>query len=78
MIVDHDESARVQHQRPLDDFARINRDMVHGSDRKLLIRDDAIASVEVEDVESLDRAADGERAKSISACQLPMTGFWLR
>ena len=49
----HDEGACVQHQRPLDDLAGIDWDMVHSSDRKLLIRDDAIASVEVEDMEAL-------------------------
>ena len=57
----HDQGACVQHQCPLDDFARIDWNMVHGSDRKLLVRDDAIASVEVEDVEALHLAAHGHR-----------------
>ena len=65
--MDHDEGACVQHQRPLDDLARIDRDMVHGSDRKLLVRDDAIAPVEVEDVEALHLAAHGQRVMPNSA-----------
>src|SRR5690606_4234597 len=56
VVVDHDECACVQYQRPFDDLAGIDWDMVHSSDRKLLIRDDAIASVEVEDVEALHLA----------------------
>ena len=67
--MDHDEGACVQHQRPLDDLARIDWNMVHGSDRKLLVRDDAIAPVEVEDVETLHLAAHGER--TIIANSLP-------
>ena len=66
-IMDYDEGACVQYQRPFDDLAGIDRDMVHGSDRKLLIRDDAIAPVEVEDVETLHLAAHGHRIMPKSA-----------
>ena len=65
--MDHDEGACVQHQRPLDDLARIDWNMVHGSNRKLLVRDDAIAPVEVEDVETLHLAAHGHRIMPKSA-----------
>ena len=67
VIVDHDEGACVQYQRPFDDLAGIDRDMVHGSDRKLLVRDHAIAPVEVEDVETLHLAAHGQRIMPNSA-----------
>ena len=71
----HDEGACVQHQRPLDDLAGIDRDMVHSSDRKLLVRDDAIASVEVEDVEALHLAAHGHR--TVVANSLPIAEDWV-
>ena len=67
VVVDHDQGACVQHQRPLDDLAGIDWDMVHSSDRKLLVRDDAIAPVEVEDVETLHLAAHGHRIMPKSA-----------
>lgn len=67
--MDHDQGACVQHQRPLDDLAGIDWDMVHSSDRKLLVRDDAIASVEVEYVEALHLAA--YRQRTIVANSLP-------
>ena len=67
VVVDHNEGTCVQHKRPLNDLARIDRDMVHGSDRKLLVRDDAIASVEVEDVEALHLAAYRQRVMQTSA-----------
>jgi hypothetical protein len=41
--------------------------MVHSSDRKLLVRDDAIASVEVEYVEALHLAAYRQRIMPKSA-----------
>ena len=66
-IMDHDEGACVQHQRPLDDLARIDWNMVHGSDRKLLVRDHAIAPVEVEDVEALHLATHGHGVMQSSA-----------
>ena len=71
----HDEGACVQHQRPLDDLAGIDWDMVHSSDRKLLIRDDAIASVKVEDVEALHLAAHGHR--TVVANSLPIAEDWV-
>ena len=71
----HDEGACVQHQRPLDDFARIDWNMVHGSDRKLLVRDHAIAPVEVEDVETLHLAAYGHR--TVIANSLPIAEDWV-
>ena len=67
VVVDHDQGACVQHQRPLDDLAGIDWDMVHSSDRKLLVRDDAIASVEVEYVEALHLAAYRQRIMPKSA-----------
>ena len=67
VVVDHDQGACVQHQRPLDDLAGIDWDMVHSSDRKLLVRDDAIASVEVEYVEALHLAAYRQRVMPNSA-----------
>ena len=67
VIVDHDECACVQYQRTFDDLTGIDWDMVHSSDRKLHIRDDAIASVEVEDVESLHLATHGQRVMQSSA-----------
>jgi len=75
VVVDHDQGARVKHQRPLDDLARIDWNMVHGSDRKLLVRDDAIASVEVEDVEALHLAAHGHR--TVVANSLPIAEDWV-
>ncbi len=67
MVVDQDQGAGVQDQRPLDHLARIDRDMVDRAGREKLIGDDAVLAVEVEDVESLDRAADGEGVMQTSA-----------
>ena len=66
-IMDQDQGAGVQHQRSLDHFARIDRDMVDRAGRKKLIGDDAVLAVEVEDVKALDGAADGERVMPKSA-----------
>jgi hypothetical protein len=41
--------------------------MVDRAGREKLIGDDAVLAVEVEDVESLDRAADGEGVMQTSA-----------
>ncbi|WP_370651122.1 hypothetical protein [Cypionkella sp.] len=49
--------------------------MVHGSDRKLLVRDDAIASVEVENMEALHLAAYGHR--TVIANSLPIAEDWV-
>ena len=67
VVVDQDQGAGVQHQRPLDHLARIDRDMVDRAGREKLIGDDAVLAVEVEDVEALDRAADGQRVMPKSA-----------
>ena len=67
MVVDQDQGAGVQHQRPLDHLARIDRDMIDRASREKLIADDAVLAVEVEDVEALDWAADGERVMQTSA-----------
>ena len=67
VVVDQDQGAGVQHQRPLDHLARIDRDMVNRAGREKLIGDDAVLAVEVEDVEALDRSADGERVMPKSA-----------
>ena len=73
--MDHNEGTCVQHKRPLNDLARLDRDMVHGSDRKLLVRDDAIASVEVENMEALHLAAYGHR--TVIANSLPIAEDWV-
>ena len=65
--MDHDEGACVQHQRPLDHLARIDRDMVDRAGRQELIGDDAVLAVEIEDMEPLDRATHGERVMQTSA-----------
>ncbi len=62
-----DEGAGVQHQCPLDHLARIDRDMVDRAGREKLIGNDTVLAVQVEDVESLDRAADGQRVMPNSA-----------
>ena len=67
VVVDQDQGAGVQHQRPLDHLARIDRDMVDRAGREKLIGDDAVLAVEVEDVEPIDRAADGQRIMQTSA-----------
>jgi len=67
VVVDQDQGAGVQHQRPLDHLARIDRDMIDRASREKLIADDAVLAVEVEDVEALDRAADGKRVMQTSA-----------
>ena len=67
MVVDQDQGAGVQHQRPLDHLARIDRDMVDRAGREKLIGDDAVLAVEVEHVEPLDGAADGQRVMPKSA-----------
>jgi hypothetical protein len=41
--------------------------MVDRAGREELIGDDAVLAVEVEDVEALDRAADGQRVMQSSA-----------
>ena len=67
VVVDQDQGAGVQHQRPLDHLARIDRDMVDRAGREKFIGDDAVLAVEVEDVEPLDGAANGERVMPKSA-----------
>ncbi|KJS44067.1 MAG: hypothetical protein VR71_07755 [Roseovarius sp. BRH_c41] len=67
--MDNDEGACVQHQRPLDDLAGIDRDMVHSSDRKLLVRDNAVPTVEIKNMETLHLAAHSQR--TIIANSLP-------
>ena len=67
MVVDQDQGAGVQHQRPLDHLARIDRDMVDRAGREKLIGDDAVLAVEIEDVEALDRSADSESIMQTSA-----------
>ena len=62
VVMDQDQGAGVQHQRPLDHLARIDRHMVNRAGREKLIGDNAVLTVEVEHVEALDRSADGERA----------------
>ncbi len=62
VVVDQDQGAGVQHQRPLDHLARIDRDMVDRAGREKLIGDDAILAVEVEDMEALDGPSDAESA----------------
>ena len=65
--MDQDQGAGVQHQRPLDHLARIDRDMVDRAGRQELIGDDAVLAVEIEDVEAPDRSADGQRVMQSSA-----------
>ena len=60
VVVDQDQGAGVQHQSPLDHLARIDRDMVDRAGREKLIGDDAVLAVEIEDVETLDGATNGE------------------
>ena len=67
VVVDQDQGAGVQHQRPLDHLARIDRDMVDRAGREKLIGDDAVLAIEVEDVEPLDGATNGERVMQSSA-----------
>ena len=67
MVVDQDQGAGVQHQRPLDHLARIDRDMVDCAGRDKLIGNDVVLAVEVEDVKALDGAANGERIMQTSA-----------
>ena len=67
VVVDQDQGAGVQHQRPLDHLAWIDRDMIDCAGREKLIGDDAVLAVEIEDVEALDRSADAERIMPKSA-----------
>ena len=67
VVVDQDQGAGVQHQRPLDHLARIDRDMVDSAGREKLIGDDAVLAVEVEDMEALDGPSDAERVMQTSA-----------
>ncbi|VVS96876.1 conserved hypothetical protein [Roseovarius sp. EC-HK134] len=62
VIVDQDQGAGVQNQRPLDHLSRIDRHMIDCAGRQKLIGDDAVLAVEVEDMEALDGAANAERA----------------
>jgi len=62
VVVDQDQGAGVQHQRPLDHLARIDRDMIDCAGRQKLIGDDAVLAVEIEDMEPLDGTSDGQRA----------------
>lgn len=66
VVVDQDQGACVQHQRPLDHLAWIDRDMIDRAGREKLIGDDAVLAVEVEDMEALDGPAnaDGVMPKS--------------
>lgn len=45
MIVDKDEGACVQFQCPLDDFARVDRDVIDGALGLFLIRDQHVFSI---------------------------------
>lgn len=67
VVVDQDQGAGVQQQRPLDHLARTDRDMIDRAGRQKLIGDDAVLAVEIEDMESLDGASDGERIMQTSA-----------
>jgi len=60
VVVDQDQGAGVQHQRPLDHLARIDRHMIDRAGRQKLIGDDAVLAVEIEDMESLDGTSDGQ------------------
>ena len=65
--MDQDQGAGVQHQRPLDHLARIDRDMVDRAGREKLIGDDAVLAVEIEDMEALDGSSDSQRIMPKSA-----------
>ena len=67
MVVDQDQGAGVQHQRPLDHLARIDRDMIDRASREKLIGDDAVLAVKIEDMEPLDGTSDGQRVMQTSA-----------
>ena len=56
VIVTKDQCRGVQFQRPLHQFARIDRHMIHSAERHLLVRYEAVATVEEEDMEPLDVA----------------------
>ena len=67
VVVDQDQGTGVQHQRPLDHLARIDRDMINSAGREKLIGDDAVLTVEIEDVEAFDGATNGEGIMQTSA-----------
>ncbi len=67
VVVDQDQGAGVQHQRPLDHLARIDRHMIDCAGRQKLIGDDAVLAVEIEDMESLDGTSDGQSVMQTSA-----------
>ena len=67
MIVDQDQGAGIQHQRPLDHLARIDRDMINRAGRERLIGDDAVLAVKIEDMEAFDGPANAERIMPKSA-----------
>ena len=73
--MDQDQGAGVQHQRPLDHLARIDRDMINSAGREKLIGDDAVLTVEVEDVEALHLATYCHR--TVIANSLPIAEDWV-
>lgn len=52
VIVDHDNRARIQFERPLDDFTRIDRCLVDRTRALLLGRDQCVLSVEKQDMKA--------------------------
>jgi len=67
VVVDQDQGAGIQHQRPLDHLARIDRDMINRAGRETLIGDDAVLAVKIEDMEPLVGTSDGQRIMPKSA-----------
>ena len=53
VVVHQDQRRGVQLQRPLDHLARVDRDVVHGAPRLLLVGDQHVLAVEEQDAELL-------------------------
>jgi len=60
--MDQDQGAGIQHQRLFDHLTRVDRNMVDRAHRHERVFDDAVLAVEIEDVELLDRSANGHGA----------------
>lgn len=61
MIVDEDQRGRIECEAALQDLPRIDRNMIDRADGEAFVREEPVPSVQIEGMEPLDFAADGDR-----------------
>lgn len=62
MIVDDDQRRGIERQAAPQHLPGIDRDMIDRADGEAFVRDQPVPAIEIEDMETLHIAPDGERA----------------